>query len=428
MLQQSLVRFTFGFNFCVAVLVCGLPVFAQAWPQYRGPNGDGKVSTDSDSISWSGGQPELLWKKPTPLGFSSFSVADGRVVSMIARENDSGKEAQICVAMDTQTGEELWSYALSDHDYGRGGGDAGARGNRGGDGPRSTPTIDGDFVYAYDGQLRLVCLKADSGELVWQVDVLKDFEGRNIAWASAISPVIDGPRLLIAGGGAGRSMMALNKLTGEVIWQTGDETMTHATPVVREINGKRQVIFFMQSGLISLDPEDGSELWRTAFEYRTSSAASPVTAGNLVYCSAGYGVGAGLFKISDSMSVEEVWRKPNRLMNHWSTPVVHEGHLYGLFSFKKYGKGPLQCVELSTGDIKWEKDGYGPGNCILVGDKLLVLSDRGELVIVAAEPDGYQEMARAKVLDGKCWSTPAYSDGKVYIRSTKEGACVVIGG
>ncbi len=405
--------------------------FSQSWPQYRGPNGDGKIAAGSESVGWSFGPPKIIWKQQTALGFSSFAVSDGRAITLVARENPAGGASQTCVALHAETGEELWAHALSEHDYGRGGGNAGARGNRGGDGPRSTPTIDGNHVYVYDAAMLLACLKADSGELVWQIDVSKSFAGENITWSNAISPVIDGDRLLIAGGGVGQAMIALNKFTGEVIWKTGDEKMTHATPIVRDINGKKQVIFFMQSGLVALGVEDGGLQWSTPFDHRTSSAASPVTAGNLVYCSAGYGVGAGLFEIGagggQGMSVRELWRKPNRLMNHWSTPVVHDGYLYGLFSFKKYGKGPLQCVELATGDIKWQRKGFGPGNCILVGDKLIVLSDSGELVIVAAKSDAYQEIARAKVLEGKCWSTPAYVDGKVYIRSTKEGACVEIG-
>jgi outer membrane protein assembly factor BamB len=429
-----LLQIRLRFSSLVALVVFGVlfastsPVVdAQSWPQYRGPNGDSTAPAESGAITWSGGQPKEVWKTETALGFSSFSVADGRAITLVAAEGDAGEIAQTCVALDAQTGEQLWSYALNKHDYGRHGGGAGARGNKGGDGPRSTPTIDGDRVYVYDAQLLLVCLKADSGELIWKVDVLNDFQGSNINWSNAISPVVDGERVYVAGGGAGQSMMALNKLTGEVIWKTGDEEMTHATPIVREIQGKQQVIFFMQSGLIALNPTDGVELWRAPFDYRTSSAASPVVDGNLVYCSAGYGVGAGLFEIGDSMSVKEVWKKPNRLMNHWSTPVLHEGHLYGLFSFKRYGTGPLQCVELATGEIKWEKKGFGPGNCILVGEKLVVLSDSGELVLVKAVPDAYEELARAKVLKGKCWSTPAYSDGKVYVRSTLEGACIDVG-
>ena len=104
--------------------------------------------------------------------------------------------------------------------------------------------------------------------------------------------------------------------------------------------------------------------------------------------------------------------------------MVHDGHLYGIFEFKKYGRAPLNCVDLKTGEIKWSQRGFGPGNCILVDDTLVVLSDKGELVLVKATTSGYQELFRDDVLDGKCWSTPAFSDGRVYIRSTKEGACV----
>ena len=122
----------------------------------------------------------------------------------------------------------------------------------------------------------------------------------------------------------------------------------------------------MQSGLIALAAETGELAWTSQFPFSVSTAASPVSSGNQIFCSAGYGVGAGLFSVNGSKEAEEVWFKPNELMNHWSTPVVHDGHLYGIFEFKKYGRAPLQCVELSTGEIKWSHSGFGPGNCILV--------------------------------------------------------------
>lgn len=410
----------------VALSACAQICVAQSWPQYRGPNGDGKIDTDAGFLNAGDAALKVLWKQPTPLGFSSFAIDGGKAITLVARENADGVMAETCVAMDDQTGQEIWSYALSPTQYGHDGGNAGARGNRGGDGPRSTPTIDGDFVYAYDAQLLLVCLKVDSGALVWKVDMMDQHAGRNITWCNATSPLIVGDRVVVAGGGAGQSMIAFEKTTGEVVWKTGDHEMTHATPVLRKIRGQDQLIFFMQSGLVALDPDDGQQRWVSEFPFRVSSAASPVIEGNLVYCSAGYGVGAGLFEIGDAMSVKEVWRKPNRLMNHWSTPVAHDGHLYGLFEFKKYGKAPLQCVELATGKIKWKQRGFGPGNCILVGDKLVVLSDAGELVVVSASPERYQEISRVRVLQGKCWSTPALSDGKLFLRSTEEGACVVL--
>ena len=219
--------------------------------------------------------------------------------------------------------------------------------------------------------------------------------------------------------------------TGAVRWKALDEKMTHATPVAATIHGRRQVIFFVQSGLIAVVPETGAVLWRTEFPYRTSSAASPVVDGEIVYASAGYGVGAAAWKIGKSgeqLVPELLWRASNKLMNHWSTPVVRDGHLYGMFSFKEYGKGPLKCVELASGEERWSQDGFGPGNCILVGSVLVALSDAGELVLVDPRPEGYAELARADVLAGKCWSTPSFSDGQLYARSTSEAVRLDLSG
>ena len=397
-----------------------LPLAAVAdWPQYRGVAGDGKSAETRSDQPWADKKPEVLWKIEAPLGFSSFSIADGRACTLISRE---GRE--ICLAVDAQTGEELWSVPLGESEYGHDGGNAGAPGNRGGDGPRSTPTMDGRHVFVYDSHLVLSCLEAADGQLVWRRDVSRDLDGRNLKWLNATSPVLDGDTIYVGGGGRGRSFLAFQKETGDLLWQSGDELLTHATPRVATIDGQKQVVYFMQSGLVSVDAATGSEIWRAKFPFSVSTAASPVISDNLVYCSAGYGVGAGLFRVAAGAEPEEVWFKPNELMNHWSTPLVHDGHLYGIFEFKKYGRAPLQCVDLKSGEIVWKQEGFGPGNCILVGDKLIVLSDTGELVVVKATPDSYQELARAAVLSGKCWSTPAYSDGRVYVRSTEEGACV----
>ena len=158
----------------------------------------------------------------------------------------------------------------------------------------------------------------------------------------------------------------------------------------------------------------------------TSTAASPVVCGDVVFCSAGYGVGAGAVKITkngSNFSATELWRKPNQLINHWSTPVYKDGYLYGMFSFKQYDKGPLKCVKVATGEEVWEQEGFGPGNVILVDGNVLALSDRGQVVLVEGTPQKYNELARAKAVDGKCWSTPVVSGGRLFVRSTKEGAC-----
>jgi hypothetical protein len=214
-----------------------------------------------------------------------------------------------------------------------------------------------------------------------------------------------------------------------VVAKAGDDTITHATPIAATIHGQRQIIFFVKSGLTAFEPGTLKQLWHADFPFNVSTAASPDVAGDLVYCSAGYGVGAAAFKITKAgtaWTAEQVMRIPGdkQIANHWSTPVLHDGHLYGMFQFKKYGSGPVKAVTLPDGEVKWEKDGFGPGHAVLTNGNLLALSDAGELVLMAAQPAAYKELARAKVLEGKCWTTPVISDGLVFVRSTKEAACV----
>lgn len=391
---------------------------AEDWPEYRGEAGDGESSESIAQKPWPADGPEAVWRVETNTGFSSFSVGGNRAFTLVA---DQGFET--CLALDASTGDELWRVRFGSSDYEYGGGDAGARDNKGGDGPRSTPATDGERVYVYDAYLVLSCMDAANGELLWRHDIKSEFEGRNIKWNNATSPVLDEGKVYVAGGGVGQTYLAFDKLSGDLLWKNGDDKLTHATPRVATFDGRKQVVFLMQYGLVSVDAATGEEVWRTPFPFATSTAASPVVEGDYVYCSAGYGQGAGLFRVRGSSEPEEIWFKANELMNHWSTPIIHDGYLYGIYEFKKYGRAPLQCVDLMTGEIIWKEYGFGPGNCILVGDKLVVLSDAGELVVAKASPDGYEELGRATVLDGKCWSTPAFSDGRVFVRSTEQGGC-----
>src|SRR5713101_8254280 len=335
----------------LTLLLAG-PLLAAAadWPEYRGPHHDGTSPERGLLKQWPAGGPRQIWKTPLTDGFSSFTVSRGKAFTLVQRNID-GVNREVCLALDADTGKELWAYTLGLAKYDNGGDDGGP-----GDGPRSTPTVD-----------------------------------------------------------------------GRIVWKGQDDQMTHATPVLATILGTRQIIFLTQSGLVSVAPTTGQVLWRFRFPYSTSTAASPVAAGDLVYCSAGYGVGSAAARIARSgngWSATELWRSPgNKMCNHWSTPVPLDGYLYGLFGFKQYKTAPLKCVELATGKEVWNEPGFGPGNLVLVDGHLLVLGDQGQLVLVEPSPSGYKEGARAKVLDGKCWSTPVVSNGRIYARSVKEGAC-----
>lgn len=404
-------------------LTTSLSLFADDWPQYRGPSHDGK--SPEKLAAWPANGPKALWKTPTPNGFSSFAVKDGRAFTLVVREVD-GAPREVLLALDAETGKELWSSAFGGTQYGHDGGNAGAGQNKGGDGPRSTPTIDGGRVYVLTSDLLLACLNASKGDILWKRDLVRENKGQNISWKNAASPLIDGELVFVAGGGSGQALLGINKNNGQVVWKGESDKMTHATPVPATIHGVRQVIFFTQKGLVSVKPESGEVLWRHPYRFNISTAASPVVAGDIVYCSAGYGVGSTaiqLTKNGNNFSVKELWRVTgDKIANHWSTPIHKDGYLYGMFQFKEYGTGPVKCIDIKTGQEKWSKPGFGPGNVILVDNQLIALSDDGQVVQIDPVPTAYQEKARFKAVTGKCWSTPAFSEGRIYIRSTKEGA------
>jgi outer membrane protein assembly factor BamB len=245
-------------------------------------------------------------------------------------------------------------------------------------------------VVTTNADLVVQCFDGATGKPLWKRDLIAENEGRNIQWKNAASPLFEGGLIYVAGGGAGQSLLALDPKTGAIVAKAFDEKMTHATPVVGSILGQRQIIFFLQSGLLAVEPKTLKELWRYSFDYRTSTAASPVIAGDVVYCSAGYGVGAGAVKVSHqgtTWKATELFRsrgdKP--LANHWSTPILHNGHLYGMFQFKQYGDGPVKCVDLKDGSVKWEQPGFGPGQVVKVRRERPRAERRGRIGTLRSE-------------------------------------------
>ncbi|HWB04862.1 MAG TPA: PQQ-binding-like beta-propeller repeat protein [Verrucomicrobiales bacterium] len=399
------------------------PGNATDWPSYRGPNGNG-ITTADFGKPWTGSGPKELWKTKAEKGFSSIAVS-GNLACTLETRDFEGSPTEHCVARNASTGAELWTLPMKLAQY-QGGGDEGG----GGDGARSTPTIDGEKVYVYGGNFDLYCIDGKNGKVIWKKDVLKDYGGRMISWQNATSPIIEEGLVIVGGGGRGSAFLAFDKTNGSVKWKGEDDSITHATPTVATLHGVKQVIFFTQKGLAAVTPKDGKVLWRQPFKFAVSTAASPIVFEDIVYCSAGYGVGGGAYKVEkkgNDWASSELWRKEgNDVANHWSTPVCKDGYLYGMFQFKNYGKGPVKCVDIRTGEIKWSKEGFGPGNVIMSGDRVLALSDKGELVLFSASPDGYKELARADVLEGKCWSTPTLAGGRIFARSTTQAGAFEI--
>ena len=401
-----------------------LQLNAAEWTQYRGSATDGNSPEKWALKSYvSSNSLPRAWQMKAETGFSSFTVADGKAFTIVGRQID-GVKREVLVALNAADGKELWAapFGIARYD---GGGDSGTPDNKGGDGPRSTPSVSEGRVYVYSGAMKLVCFNTKDGKEIWAQDIIKDFGGQNIHWQNAASPLLDGGLVFVVGGGTGQSFLAFDQQTGTNVWKTQDDSIVHASPIIATIHGIRQVIFITKPGLVAVAPKTGDVLWRQDFQAR-AVGASPVVSGDLVYCSAGYNAGALLIRIKQDgakLVPEQVWRKQNQLMNHWSTPVVKDGFLYGLFGAAAYGSAPLKCIELATGEEKWSKPNFGMGGVILVDGHLVALCDSGELCIVKAQPEVYKQEGLFQAIDGKCWSTPAFSDGKIFLRSTAEGVC-----
>jgi outer membrane protein assembly factor BamB len=358
-----------------------------------------------------------LWKLSVSDAFGSFSIK-GDKAYFLSMTNES----EACYAVELKTGKPVWSRVL----------DKTITRSTGGTGPRSTPFADGERLYIYGTYLKLICLNAADGNVVWQRDVATEFNGqlntRGInQYGSACSPIVEGDLVIVDGGGEGQTFLAFNKNNGEVVWKKETDQITHATPTPATIGGVRQAIFFTKSGLVALDVKSGEVLWRFALRSAQPACASPVVSGEIVYCSAGYGVGAAACRVTrdgGQFTARELWRTPNATMNHFSTPVVKDGYLYGLYGSMMQDSAPLKCIELATGKEMWSGPALGEGEVILVDGKLIVQGSRGQLVLVDPRPAAYKEICRAQVIGGRAWGFPAYSNGVLLHRTDREVAAV----
>ena len=398
----------------------GVPLHAArtvaSWPNYRGPNHDG-VYAAPIRTDWSVSPPRLLWRKAIEPALSSISIAKGRAFTQ-ARRRVGGEDREFVVALDAITGRELWAVNVDLADYPDGG--VGSD-----DGPRSTPVIDGDNVYIFTTYLRLYSLDAATGRQNWMRDFPAELGSNVVAWQNAASPVIVGDLILVNGNGSPNRLMGIRKSDGTTAWRRHDARMTQATPVAANLAGVPHVIFFTQPGLVAVRPDNGDLLWQFAFPFSTSTAASPVVADDIVYCSAAYTSGSGAVRVSAAntgATSRELWKRRNANMNHWATPVHKDGHIFGVFGQSALS---VRCVNASTGTETWRANTIGSGeigygSILLVHDQLLLFTESGELVLADPDPTAYREREKFQAISGKCWNSPAVADGVIYARSTTQ--------
>lgn len=381
------------------------PAAADDWPHWRGLDQNGISREKGWLDQWPKEGPAILWKASVGTGFSSVSIANGKLYTM---GHDNGKDMVWC--LDAVTGKVVWK-----HSY-----DADIGDNLFEGGPTATPTVQDGSVYTLSRWGDLFCFDAASGKVRWSRNVAKDEEMPVPGWGFASSPVVHDKLVLLTMGQAG---LAVDKASGKTAWTSAKEEAGYSTPLLFKKGNDTFAIVSSGNAYLAVNAASGKGLWQVDWITRYGiNAADPILAGNQLFLSTGYNKGCGLFQTGDG-EPKEAWRNKN-LRNQFNSSVLLDGFVYGIDGDTVTAQS-FKCLELKTGEVRWTQDGIGMGALMAADGKLIVLSDKGELLVAAASPEGFKPSARAKVLEGKCWTVPVLANGRIYCRSaTGELVCI----
>ncbi len=387
------------------LLLAASPAFADDWPQWRGPQRNGISAETGWLEAWPEGGPPVAWRAEVGTGFSSFAVAGGRVLTL---GNVDHVDTLFC--LDAAKGTLLWKHSYPS--------DLGDRFFEGG--PTSTPTVEGDRVYVLGRWGDAFCLEAATGKVRWSANVHKEAGVRTPGWGYAGSPLVHGDLVIFNVGEAG---LALEKATGKVRWKSADKDSGYSTPLPVKRGDAWIALLGSGASYLAVDLATGREAWRVKWVTQYGcNAADPVVDGDRAFISTGYGRGGALLKMKDG-DPDVAWQN-KALGTQMNSAVLVGGHLYGLDG--DTGRGAdLKCVEFATGGEKWSVAGLGAGSLMAADGKLIVLSEKGELLLGPASPERFRPSARAQVIQGKCWTVPVLANGRILVRSA-EGEVVCL--
>ncbi|MCA8970518.1 MAG: PQQ-binding-like beta-propeller repeat protein [Planctomycetes bacterium] len=365
---------------------------ARAWPQWRGPARDG-ISKEAD---WSlEGKEKSVWLTNVGLGYSTVSVEGDRLYT-IGHDKESAEDTVYC--LDAATGADVWTF-----DY-----PCQTLAKYHGGGSLTTPSIDGPRLFVSNREGKLFCLDKKTGKALWQKDLMKQYDLALPEWGFAASPLVLDDMIVQETG----HVFAFDR-KGKEIWRTEtDYKESYSTPAAVDLFGKPRLVCFNGKGCVVLDRKTGKEIashpWKTRYNV---NAATPVVLGTKIFISSGYGTGCALLEFTKDLELELLWEN-KEMRNHMSGCVAVGDYLYG------FDESTFKCLDLE-GNAKWQQRGLGKGAFVVAGDRLVMLSSRGDLVIAKATPEKYEELARKNVLSGGVyWTTPVICNGQIYARNS----------
>jgi outer membrane protein assembly factor BamB len=382
---------------------------APAWPQWRGPERSGVSVETGLAKSWPAGGPPSVWYVSTlGEGYGSLAISGDRIYVQGVREHES-----TVFCLSRRDGKTAWATGL-----------AGRMEQDRGSGPRGTPTLDGDHLYALAENGELACLRAQDGTKVWRRNILQDFKGQNPHWLLSESPLVDGDRVIVTPGGPDATVVALDKASGKTIWtsQGLSDNAAYSSCILADVQGVRTIMALTSQAGVGVRASDGKPMWRyERVANRTANIATPVFHDNKVFYTSGYGTGCALLGLTAQNGIvkaEEIYFS-GEMQNHHGGVVVLGGYLYG------YSNNILTCLEYATGRVAWKDRSVGKG-CLMAADGNLYLLSEGNVAGLAeATPDGYREKGRFSIPDQgwPSWAHPVVCGGQLYIRNQGWLAC-----
>jgi outer membrane protein assembly factor BamB len=346
----------------------------------------------------------VLWRKQIGQGLSGPVVAGKRLI-LFHRVGDR----EIVESLDALSGAPQWQHAYPTSyrdDFGFD------------EGPRAVPVVADGVVYTYGAEGKLHAVDLSAGKPLWSVDAMRQFEVGKGFFGAAGSPLVEGGRVIANVGGKKGGIVAFDARTGKVVWTATTDAASYSSGIAATILGRRYAVFLTREGLVGLDPASGQMRFQRAWRARQAAsvnAATPIVVGNSIFVSAEYGPGAGVLRF-DGTKLAEVWLSDEVLSNHYATSVFHQGTLYGFHGRQEFGP-VFRAVDFETGKVLWSTDRFGAGSVTLAGNRLVIVRESGELVIAAASPKSFQQIASARILPATVRAYPALADGVMYVRN-----------
>jgi outer membrane protein assembly factor BamB len=395
----------------VLALVLGAQGLTADWPQILGPGRNGVYSGPPLSEAWGANGPRVVWRRSIGQGLSGPVVVENRLI-LFHRVSDR----EIVEAIDTAGGKTLWQYAYPTSyrdDFGFD------------EGPRAVPVVANGVVYTFGAEGQLHAVDLATGKKIWSVDTQRQFSVPKAFFGAGGSPLVEDGRVIANIGGKNAGVVAFDGKTGKVLWTMTDDAASYSSGVGATLAGRRYAVFLTRNRLVGLDPANGQVRFQVPWRARQAAsvnAATPVIVGDLIFLSAEYGPGAGVLRF-DGSALADVWASNDALSNHYATSVYAGGVLYGFHGRQEQGQS-FRAVEFQTGKVRWSQDRFGAGSVTLAGNRLLILRENGELVLAAASPDAFTQVARAQVLPGIVRAYPAIAGGMLYARNDNTLVCL----